>query len=178
MSSGIYQIINTVNNKSYIGSACNIHKRWLMHKRTLKQGSHHNIHLQRAWYQYGITAFTLSVVEEILNKSKLIDREQYYLNTLKPEYNICFVAGNQLGQKQSKEARQKKSLKLKGRPKSEEHKRRISESNKGKLKSEDHKQKLSAVKIGKNNPFFGKIHSTSSREKMKEMWIKRKLKNE
>lgn len=36
LPSGIYQIINTVNGKRYIGSAVNLGKRWINHRVGLK----------------------------------------------------------------------------------------------------------------------------------------------
>ena len=36
MKSGIYKIQNKINNHCYIGSSCNIHKRFIAHKNYLK----------------------------------------------------------------------------------------------------------------------------------------------
>ena len=44
---------------------------------------------------------------------KCIKREQYYLNLLKPEYNILNTAGSLLGFKHSNETKAKKSAYLK-----------------------------------------------------------------
>ena len=38
--------------------------------------------------KYGIENFQFEIVEECL-KSELLNREQYYLDTLNPKYNIC-----------------------------------------------------------------------------------------
>ena len=40
--SGIYQILNTVNNKFYIGSAVYFYDRWNTHKYCLRQDKHKN----------------------------------------------------------------------------------------------------------------------------------------
>lgn len=48
IKSGIYKIINVVNNKLYIGSAVNISGRFSTHKNQLKNEKHHSIVLQRA----------------------------------------------------------------------------------------------------------------------------------
>ena len=45
----------------------------------------------------------------------LIEREQYYLDLLKPEYNILKVAGNRLGSKQSEVTKIKISINNKGK---------------------------------------------------------------
>ena len=45
----------------------------------------------------------------------LIEREQYYLDLLKPEYNILKVTGNRLGSKQSEVTKIKISINNKGK---------------------------------------------------------------
>lgn len=45
----IYKIINTRNNKFYVGRSLNPDKRLNKHINTLKRGIHDNIYLQRAW---------------------------------------------------------------------------------------------------------------------------------
>ena len=52
MKSGIYCIINNVNNKIYIGQALNLKKRFKEHKRTLKNNTHANEYLQNAYNKY------------------------------------------------------------------------------------------------------------------------------
>ena len=42
---GIYKIVNSINNKIYVGSAKNIKKRWSAHKSDLNKNKHHNKHL-------------------------------------------------------------------------------------------------------------------------------------
>lgn len=53
MKSGIYMIINNINEKKYIGSAKNIDKRWYEHRYTLNKNCHDNSLLQNAWNKYG-----------------------------------------------------------------------------------------------------------------------------
>ncbi len=83
---GIYKITNKNNGKSYFGSSKNIEKRWLTHKNQLKNGIHHNIHLQRVWDKYGDDVFSFEVVEEC-GIDILLETEQKYLD-FNPEYNI------------------------------------------------------------------------------------------
>jgi group I intron endonuclease len=42
---------------------------------------------------------------EYCPKDKLIEREQYWIDTLKPEFNICKIAGFTLGVKYSEKAK-------------------------------------------------------------------------
>ena len=50
---GIYRILNTINNKFYIGSSVNLRKRLYEHRRLLRLGKHENYHLQNAFTKYG-----------------------------------------------------------------------------------------------------------------------------
>ena len=109
MKSGIYSIINEVNGKFYIGSAVSIRKRWYNHRRGLNKGTHENKHLRRAWKKYGEGAFYFGVLEPVEDPTCLTDREQYWMDLLKPEYNICPTAGSSLGVKRTEEQKQKMS---------------------------------------------------------------------
>lgn len=75
MITGIYKILNKVNNKVYIGSATDIRKRWRDHKWYLNHNKHHNSHLQSSWNKYGAEAFEFLVllecsIDELLEKEK------------------------------------------------------------------------------------------------------------
>lgn len=103
-TSGIYQIVNTVNGKKYIGSAVNFRKRWRLHISCLRNGTHHSKHLQAAWNKYGEEAFTFEKIMECA-KEELLDYEQLCLDEENPEYNMALCATNpMLGRKHSEEA--------------------------------------------------------------------------
>lgn len=95
-NSGIYRIRNILNNDCYIGSAVKLFGRRYTHFSTLRRGVHHSPILQNAYNKYGTNSFTFELLE-YTNKDQLIVREQYYLDTLFPKYNICRVAGNSMG---------------------------------------------------------------------------------
>lgn len=78
---GIYEILNTVNNKAYIGSSINIKGRWQKHKALLRHNKHENKKLQNAWNKYGEDNFKFSILEECDVKN-LLDIEQNYLDNL------------------------------------------------------------------------------------------------
>lgn len=59
---GVYQILNTANNKRYIGSSVYIYKRFNQHLNTLRQNKHQNRFLQRAWNKYGADSFKFQIL--------------------------------------------------------------------------------------------------------------------
>lgn len=82
---GIYKIINTVNNKIYVGKAIDIYKRMLNHRTNLRRKSKdENRYLINAWYKYGEDAFVYEIIEELeINENLLKEREDYWIVELK-----------------------------------------------------------------------------------------------
>jgi group I intron endonuclease len=66
-----------------------------------------------ALLKHGYDNFSLDILE-YCEVNVLIKREQYYLNILKPEYNILKAANSRLGSKHTLKTRALMSLKLKG----------------------------------------------------------------
>lgn len=123
--SGIYQIINNLNNKFYIGSSINLRRRiafyYGMFNLTRKNRGESKIH--NALLKYGYLSFSFTILEFVdissLNsleafKKILTDRELHFINTLNPQYNILKTAGSSLGHKLSEETRLKMSKAKKG----------------------------------------------------------------
>ena len=116
---GIYKIINTVNNHFYIGSTDRkFSERFKEHCRYYEQyktENRRNLHpaLWAAYDKYGIENFKVEIVEILNGKtfSEILDREEYYIHELNPEYNICkypTVSGKpNLGRKLSDEWKRK-----------------------------------------------------------------------
>lgn len=71
MKSGIYCIKNDINNKVYVGKAKNLSNRWEQHKSKLLKNNHDNIFLQQDFNEYGIDAFTFSVLEYVPEQPNL-----------------------------------------------------------------------------------------------------------
>lgn len=145
---GIYTITHVASGRCYVGSAVNLRKRWNLHRANLNNGTHHNPHLQQAWKKYGVDAFTWEVIENVADKSALIQREQFYLDTLHPEFNHCKIAGSRLGSKQSPEAVTKTRAKLTGRKRHPEEIAKTSAACKGRTISEEQRAKISQSLTG------------------------------
>ena len=101
MIAGVYTITNTSNGKIYVGSTIHVDRRRLEHFSALKYNKHINKHLQNAYNKYGRESFEFEVIEtlEITDsiKEDLLAREQFWIDNLKPEYNVLLVAGSNLG---------------------------------------------------------------------------------
>lgn len=151
MIPGVYQILNIVNGKRYIGSATDTAARMRVHRRSLKRGTHHSQSLQRAWNKYGEAAFEFRVIQPC-PREQLRFQEQRALHGFLPEYNIAKVAGSLRGIKATPEARANLSKALTGRKLSAEHRSNIGKGHEG-LKypprTEEHKAKIGAGNRGK-----------------------------
>jgi len=79
MAQGIYKIINTINNKFYVGGAVDLKRRKARHFSELRMGKHNNRHLQAAWDKYGEQSFIFAVVEELPSDADLSAAENVWL---------------------------------------------------------------------------------------------------
>jgi len=66
-----------------------------------------------ALLKHGYSNFSVDILE-YCEVGVLVKREQYYLDTLKPKYNILKAANSRLGSKHSLETKVKMSIKQKG----------------------------------------------------------------
>lgn len=112
-SSGIYKLVNIRTKDIYIGSTINLYARRWDHFNKLKNNKHRNKYLQRIYNKYG-NIFNFEVVEKC-DKEKLLEREQYYIDTWYPKYNLCKIAGNTLGRRHTDNAKLKISIAHKGK---------------------------------------------------------------
>lgn len=131
--SGIYEIVNLVNGKRYVGSAVNLDHRKRQHFSALRLDKHHNVALSRAWAKYGEQAFEFRVIERCRTEL-LIQREQAHIDE-RAEYNCSPTAGSTRGVKFSDEARARISAGRIGK-------------RKGVKQSPDHVAKRMAAHIG------------------------------
>lgn len=93
--SGIYCIKNNENGKKYVGSSSNITSRFYMYYSLYHITLRKNSLICRALLKYGYTKFSVEILE-YCDPSVLIEREQYYIDLLKPEYNLLKLAGSSI----------------------------------------------------------------------------------
>lgn len=143
MVSGIYKIRNIITNDFYIGSTKNLFKRWKEHQYDLNNNRHCNRHLQFAWNKYSNENFLFEILEEC-TMDDLLDKEQNYIDSLKPRYNISLVAlAPMRGRKHTAESKLKVSLANKGKVLSLETRKKLSIAHTGKKLSEAHCKQIS-----------------------------------
>jgi len=186
---GIYRIKNLKNKKCYYGSSKNIEKRWRTHLNNLKNGKHHNTHLQRSWDKYGEDNFVFELVEEC-DETILLELEQKYLD-LNPEFNIGIKSsgGDNLTKNPNKEdivRRMTQSVRKRYELMSEDERKekhsqpmdknpnwkggtsfkycecgaKISPTNNSCINCRD--------KSGEKNPFFGRQHTEETKKRLSE----------
>jgi len=127
---GLYAITNTVTNKSYVGSSCNIKSRFSSHKAALNNGYHHNSYLLRAWKKYGTAAFKFKILKICQTEGEATELEQAFLQCFYGDalYNLKNEA---LGVGSGR------SHPNKGKALTTEHKQKISRTMKG-MKQKQH----------------------------------------
>lgn len=173
MKDGIYEILNTVDGKRYIGSAVHFRKRWNLHRSALRRGVHHNQFLQSAWQKYGEDAFSFSPVM-LCESSCLLDWERKYISEFEPEYNVAIEPTSpMLGRKHSPATKAKQSASKLGKPRPIEMRLKMlgntfglgNKSQTGKMFSAEHRKRLSESLVG-NKRRLGIPHSAESLAKM------------
>jgi group I intron endonuclease len=103
-----------------------------------------------ALLKYGYSNFSFSILEYCVPSENII-RENHYIDSLNPEYNLCLAAGSCLGVKRSAETIVKLSV-----------------AHRGKTFSVATRTKMSDAQKGQNNHFFGKSHSAASLAKISQ----------
>jgi group I intron endonuclease len=112
METGIYYIINKINNKKYVGSTTESFSRRLGHHRhVLNNNTHRNRHLQNAWNKYGEDNFEFKIIEKI--SENILNVEQIHINKFdfNKLYNINRLATG--GLQFSKETIARRTISLK-----------------------------------------------------------------
>jgi group I intron endonuclease len=168
----IYEILNLVNYKRYIGSTRDPDRSY-GHWKSLELGKHDSPHLQYSYIKYGKENFIFNIIEyhDIITDKELTIREQYYIDihrtlnsaggyNCRPAFRITMKETDPdnyiiMKKKQSASHKGKPGPNL-GRKWSEETKKKMSEAKKGKPSkkkgkpiSEETKRKISEALTGK-----------------------------
>jgi len=194
MASGVYEIVNLMNGKRYVGSSGELEKRRIAHFSMLRLDTHLNGPLQYDWNEYGETAFEFLIVGHCSPKG-LVGKEQermdmYDFDSL---YNLSPTAGSNLGFKHSDEARANMSAgqlrregneRRFGQVRSEETRARMSAAAKGKEKSDETRARMSIAQSNRSAETRAKISAAASNlsietrakrsASMKKMWERKR----
>jgi len=143
----VYIIRNVLNNKLYVGSTRREgSERWMEHRKNLRGNRHHSFYLQRAWNKNGESAFQFEIIQKDVPSESIREHEQYWMDILKPEYNVS-PSANGPGSL-SAETKAKISAKLKGRKASPETRALLSKLRTGKKLSPESIEKTAAAHRG------------------------------
>ena len=169
--SGIYMFTNKLTGDIYVGQSVDLSKRFKKYFSLSYIKSIDELRIHRALIKYGYSNFSITILE-FCNKSDLNTREQYYFDTLNPQYNVLKTAGSSLGRKLTEETKAKISQALKGLfvgDKAYWH---------GRTMSEETRKLMSLKRTGELNPLYGKSHKEESKELMRQKALGRKYTEE
>ena len=169
---GIYLVTNKVNGHQYVGQSVDIKRRWIEH--TCPSSISNNRTINKAYRKYGKENFVYEVLEECA-ESELDEREIYWIEKLRPVYNmtkggvgvtghhhteevkriLAIKAKKQWDSLSDKEKNERLTNNLKGPQKghqvSKETKEILRKKQLGKKLSEETKRKISESNKGKND---------------------------
>lgn len=204
-SPGVYKVQNNVNSTIYIGSSIKVSNRIKQHLRDLRSNRHPNDKFQKNWNKYGEESFEFSILEYVDDVKFLLEREQYYLDTILHAdiddevfenigLNLTRRAENNLGYKLSEESKFKMSLAKAVKStrlyyidftninpeytcEITENFKSVDENNPffGKKHTETTKEVMSSKKLGKLNPWFGKKGCFSGKKHSEETKYKMRM---
>lgn len=164
---GVYCWTNIESGKKYVGSSLKLYRRfteyynikWIL--RTAKSSL-----ICKALLKYGYSNFKVDILE-YCDPSVVIEREQYYIDLFKPEYNILKVAGSLFGYKHTEESLAK--MKEIAQNRSEETKAKLREAALG--RTFNHTEE---TKIKLRDAILGIKRSEETRAKLRVIQSKRK----
>ena len=149
---GVYCLVNLINNHIYIGSSVNLAVRMSNYLNTtyLKNRKNNNMPIIQALLKYGQENFAVLIVEYV-DIENLSVRETFYITNLLPYYNVLKQGYSSLGYKHTEATKQM-----------------LSELAKNRVHSDKTKALISRVLVGENNPFYNKNHSINAKLRMIE----------
>ena len=84
--SAVYMITNTITGDFYIGSSKDVKRRWVQHKSSSIWKRYPKNPLYQDMKRYGLDYFIFEILAEV-EVDKLKEKEQQFIETLKPAYN-------------------------------------------------------------------------------------------
>jgi group I intron endonuclease len=170
---GIYKIINTTNERIYIGSAKGFKQRYSQHVGSLLKGTHHNKFLQGDFNKCGSDAFEFHVIEVVNGvKEERIIAEQRHVDLHYDDQKLCYNLQKTRmpsveGYKQKEKQRLRKSQILKERWKSNpEFRETMLKANTGRPMPKSVRAALLESLVG-NKHMLGKKLSEETKEKQR-----------
>jgi group I intron endonuclease len=166
-------ITNHWAHKMYVGSAVDLSKRFRLYYSLSYLTYHKNSYIYKAILKDGYSSFSLSILEyidfnglsKIESKKLILEREQHYIDSLSPEYNINPIAGSRLGALHSEESLKKISGEnhyFYGKTHTPEFLAKMSEALKG-------EKNPMFGRTDKNHPMYAKTHSAETLLKMSKL---------
>lgn len=160
---GIYRWVHKESGKTYVGSSVNLSRRMRDYFNIIYLESEikrTKSIIYKSLLKSGYSSFSLEILE-YCEPSEVILREQYYLDLLKPEYNILKTAGSTLGYKHSEESMLWEHLdRLNSSPEQREHLNGLN------YNAEEQAKRLAALKISnlsqKNLEHLKRLHEKRS----------------
>jgi group I intron endonuclease len=108
----------------YIGSSIRVEKRCMQHFSNLRKNQHHSRRLSKAFVKYQGKGFECGILEECLPE-ELEEREQFWIDKLKPRYNSRMQADSNRGLRMTEAERAAHVFHMKnmiaGRPEFRDH---------------------------------------------------------
>ena len=138
----IYQALNKINNKKYIGlTTIRLSSRKAAHNGLAKKGA--NNHFHKAIRKWGFENFEWSILfEGKIEIKELYNLEIKFISEIKPEYNKTNGGEGSHGFKMPKEIVEKLRLNKIGKKLPKEHVLKIALANKGKKHSEENLERF------------------------------------
>jgi len=89
----VYQIVNSINGKVYVGQTTSGNLRWKKHLSALRGNYHENPNLQADFNKFGEEAFEWSIIQELSKDKEMLEQEetkiiQKFLSEGKNLYNV------------------------------------------------------------------------------------------